>query len=131
MLERQPRTPGSLERLVRAGLAASAVALAGAFVAAEYVGAGAFGLVVRAAVGALCGAAAVSAAGTGGASRLGRGVRAGAAAYAVLGIATAFLLEGSVPPLSRGALPSYAVAALGALLWTAPGRARVRGGAAG
>ena len=121
---------------MRGALAASAVALAGAFVAAEYVGAGGFGLVVCAVVGALCGAAAESAAGTGepGGPPWGlvaRAVRGAAAAYAVLGVATAFVLEGSVQPLSRGALPSYAVAALGALLWTAPGAARVRGGAAG
>ena len=135
MPERRQRSPSGLERLVRAGLAGTAVALPGAFVAAEYVGAGAFGLVVRAVLGVLCGAAAVAAAGggggEGGASVAGTGVRAVAAAYAVLGVATAFLLEGSVHPLSAGALPSYGVAALGALLWTLPGRARVRDGAGG
>ena len=119
--------PGSLERLVRACLAATAVALPGGVVAAQYVGAGLLRLLVPAVVGVLCGAAGLAAAGHGAA---GWGVRAAPAVYAVCGVALGFVLERSTAPGSAAALGPYAGAVVGTLLWTAPPR-RVRVAAAG
>lgn len=115
------------ERLVRAALGATPVALVGGVVAAQYVGAELFAYLTPAVVGVLCGAAAQAAA---------RGPRRGSPAlavrglaclYAVLGVALGFVLEGSVGVLEPAALLPYACTVAGALLWTMPPKARPRG----
>ncbi len=124
--------PGDLERLVRACLAASAVGLLGAPVAAEYVGAEVFSVLVPVVLGVLCGAVAVRAAGTDGRGRFGAGVRAAGAGYAVLGVALGYLVEGSRSPVAGGldVLVGYAAAVAGCVLWTLPPRRLRTAGAA-
>lgn len=119
------RSAGGSERWVRATLAAYAVALAGAVVASEYVGASAFSYLGPLVVGLVCGSAALKAGGTDGRGPLGARIRATAALCAVLGVGVSLLIEGSRPPASWRAdvLLPYAAAVAGALLGTVPPRA--------
>lgn len=112
------------ERLVRAALGATPVALLGGVVAAQYVGAELFAYLTPAVVGVLCGAAAQAAAGGPRRGKVALGVRTIACLYAVLGIAVGFVLEQSVDPLEGGTLLPYACAVLGAFLWTLPPKPR-------
>jgi hypothetical protein len=103
---------------VRAAVAAQLVAFPAGAVVSEYVGTGAAGYVTAALAGVACAAAARAA----GAS--GRWVGVVAAAYALLAVALGYrLVPGGADPLPRtgSAAGSYAVAALGALLWAALG----------
>jgi hypothetical protein len=115
---------GHLERLVRATLAAYAVALVGGPIGSEYVGATIFEYLGPFVVGMICGGAATRAAGTNGRGELGRAVRGIAAGVALLGVAFSFVLEKSqdVLSVSPDVLLPYAAAAAGALLWTMPPR---------
>ena len=117
---------GDVERLVRAALAAYAIALVGGVVASEYVGATVFAYLGPFVVGVVCGGAATRAARTDGRGQLGTRVRAVAAGYAVLGVALGFVVEGSlgVLELSPDVLLPYLAAVAGALLWTMPPRTR-------
>ncbi len=121
------RPPGDVELLVRAALAAYAAAVAMGFVVSEYVGAGVFAYVTPFLLGVLTGEAGQRAAAT---TRPDARLRAAFAVLAVAGASVGFLLEGSAGLLSGSVLPSYAAAAAGALLWTAPPRT-VRAGRAG
>lgn len=112
------------ERLVRAALGVTPVALLGGLVAAQYVGAELFAYLTPAVVGVLCGAAAQAAAGGPRRGDVAVGVRAVACLYAVLGIALGFVLEQSVDPLEPATLVPYACALLGAFLWTLPPKGR-------
>ncbi|MCU1692729.1 MAG: hypothetical protein JWM64_1820 [Frankiales bacterium] len=112
-----------LELLVRASLAAYAAAVGMAFVVSEYVGAGLFAYVTPFLLGVLAGEAAQRAVGT---VRPDARTRGTAAVLAVAGTSVGFLLEGSAGLLSGSVLSSYACAAAGALLWTAPPKARAR-----
>lgn len=112
-----------LERLVRAALAAGGVAVAGGFVASQYVGAELFAYLTPAVLGVLCGAAAQGAARGPRRGSTAAAVRALAGGYAVLGVALGFVLEGSVGVLDGSTLLPYAAAVAGALLWTVPPRA--------
>ena len=94
------RPAGDLERLVRATLAAYAVALLGGPVGSEYVGATVFEYLGPFVVGMICGGAATRAAHTNGRGQLGTAVRAIAAAVALLGVAFSFVLEKSQDVLS-------------------------------
>ena len=115
---------------MRAALAAGGVAVAGGFVAAQYVGAEVFAYLTPAVVGVLCGAAAQGAAGGPRRGRLAAVVRALACGYAVLGVALGFVLEASVDVLDGSTALPYAAAVAGAFLWTVPPRrARQREGA--
>ena len=111
-----------LERVVRAALAATGVAVPGGLVAAQYVGAEVFAYLTPAVVGVLCGAAAQAAAAGPRRGRTAVVVRIVAAGYAVLGVALGFVLEGSVDVLDGATLLPYAAAGAGALLWTVPPR---------
>jgi hypothetical protein len=115
------------ERLVRAALAATPVALLGGVVAAQYVGAELFAYLTPAVVGVLCGAAAQAAAGGARRGSVTLGVRVLACVYAVLGVALGFVLEASVDPLAAATLLPYACAVAGAVLWTVPPKAARRG----
>lgn len=120
--DRRPAA-GPLELLVRAALAANAVAVAWGYVTAEYVGTDLFTYLSPAVLGALCGAAARAATRQVGRSPIGSRVRAVAVGYALVGVALAFLLEGTYAPLSLelDVLVAYVIAAGAAWLWTAPG----------
>src|SRR5688500_16230209 len=83
------------ERLVRAALGATPVALLGGLVASQYVGAELFAYLTPAVVGVLCGAAAQAAAHGTRRGRLGLAVRGIGCLYAVLGVAVGFVLEAS------------------------------------
>jgi hypothetical protein len=122
------RPAGDLERLVRATLAAYAVALIGAPIGSEYVGATVFEYLGPFVVGMVCGGAATRAAHTNGRDRIGTTVRAIAAFVAVLGVAYSFVLEKSEDVVSGSpdVLLPYAAAVAGAVLWTLPPRARPR-----
>jgi hypothetical protein len=126
------RPPGDAERLVRATLAAYAVALVGGPIGSEYVGATIFEYLGPFVVGVLCGAAATRAAHTDGRDRIGRAVRGVAAGLALCGVAFSFLLERSQDVLSARAavLLAYLLAVAGALLWTMPPRHRPASSAA-
>ena len=115
---------GDLERLVRATLAAYAVALVGGPIGSEYVGATIFEYLGPFVVGMICGGAATRAARTNGRGDLGRAVRGIAAGVALLGVAFSFVLEKSqdVLSVSPDVLLPYAAAVAGALLWTMPPR---------
>lgn len=121
---RDPSVVSPVERLVRAALGATPVALLGGLVAAQYVGAELFAYLTPAVVGVLCGAAAQAAAGGARHGRVALGVRALACLYAVLGVAVGFVLEQSVDPFESGTLLPYACALAGAVLWTMPPKAR-------
>lgn len=120
------RPPSDLERLVRAALAAYAVALVGGPIGSEYVGATIFEYLGPFVVGMICGGAAIRAARTSGRGRIGQAVRAVAAGIALLGVGFSFVLEKSQDVLSGSpdVLLPYAAAVAGALLWTMPPRAR-------
>jgi hypothetical protein len=109
-----------LERLVRAALAATPVALLGGVVAAQYVGAQAFAYLTPAVVGVLCGASAQAAAGGARRGSLALAVRALACLYAVLGVALGFVLEASIGALDGATLLPYVCALVGTVLWTLP-----------
>ena len=119
---------GDLERLVRATLAAYAVALLGGPIGSEYVGATIFEYLGPFVVGMICGGAATRAAHTHGRDRLGRAVRGIAAGVALLGVGFSFVLEKSqdVLSVSPDVLLPYAAAVAGALLWTMPPRSAAR-----
>lgn len=121
--QRDRRDDRLLERAVRGALGATAAALPGGFVAAEYVGAPVFGYVIPFLVGVLAGAAAQAAAAGPRRGRAALVVRALACGYAVLGVALGFVLEQSQSLSGTGALLPYAAAVAGVLLWTAPPRA--------
>ena len=110
---------GGLELLVRAALAAYAVALVMGLVVSEYVGAGLFAYVTPLLLGVLCGEAAQRAAGT---TRPGAPVRAAAAVLAPCGVGVGLLLEGSVGLLSGPGAAALGCAVAGAVLWTVPPR---------
>ncbi|MCA1712487.1 MAG: hypothetical protein LC789_12965 [Actinobacteria bacterium] len=114
--------------MVRAALAAFAVALVGGLVASEYVGATVFSYVGPFVVGVVCGGAATKAAGTDGRGQLGTRVRAIGALLGVLGVAFGFLQEQSMDPVSLDlhVLLPYVAAVAGAVLWTVPPRPRAR-----
>ncbi|MCU1591490.1 MAG: hypothetical protein JWP11_2746 [Frankiales bacterium] len=116
--------PTDVERLVRATLAAYAVALLGGPVGSEYVGATVFEYLGPFVVGVICGGAATRAAGTDGRDRIGRAVRGLSALLAVLSVAFSFVLEESRDALSVSpqVLLPYAAAVAGAILWTIPPR---------
>lgn len=104
------------ERLLRAALAAFAIAFVGAWVAAQYVDTQWFGLVAPALVGLACAWAATSAAGRPrGASVL---VLAAVAALLATALSDRLVPGGQnlfLPPSHR--LPPYLAAVLGALAW--------------
>jgi hypothetical protein len=118
--------PADRERLVRAALAGYAVALLGAVIGSEYVGATVFEYLGPFVVGVVCGGAATRAAGTDGTGPVGTQVRAVGAVLAVLSVALGFVLEGSqdVLSLSGAVLLPYVAAVAGAVLWTMPPRRR-------
>ena len=121
---RAARTPEPLVRLTRAALAAYAVALLGGLVASQYVQSGLFSYVGPFVVGVVCGGAALKAGSTDGRGDVGQRVRAIATVLAVIGVAFGFALEESQPIVSAGTLLPYVCAAAGAILWTAPPKAR-------
>lgn len=125
------RPPGGLERLVRGALAASAVALPGGVVAAQYVGAQLFAYLTPLLVGVLVAVATQAASGGARRGPAVRRVRLVAGAYAVLGTGLGFVLERSEGALDRRTLLPYAAAVVGVLLWTVPPRSGVRDGAGG
>ena len=110
------------ELLVRAMLAASAVAIGWAYVTSEYVGSDVFQYLSPGVLGILCGGAATAAAATPRRGRLATRVRAIGVLYAVLGSGLGFLLEGTYRPdqLTGDVLIAYAIAALAAWVWAAP-----------
>jgi len=114
------------ERVIRAALAATATALAGGYVASEYVGAPIFAYVMPFLVGVLTGAAAQAAAGGARRGPAALAVRVTGCLYAVVGVGFGFSVEGSQPLAGTGALLPYATAIAGVLLWTAPPRRAVR-----
>ena len=118
------RPAGDAERLVRAALAAYAVALLGGPVGSEYVGSTVFEYLGPFVVGIICGGAATRAAHTNGRGPIGTAVRALASVMALLGVAFSFVLEESqdVLSVSPDVLLPYAAAVVGALLWTLPPR---------
>ena len=117
------RPPDRLERLVRAALASTAVALPGGVVAAQYVGAQLFAYLTPFVLGVLTAAAAQAAAGAGRTGGSTGPVRLVAAGYAVLGVALGFVLEQSEDVLDPRTLLPYAAAVAGVVLWTLPPRA--------
>ena len=115
-----------LEKLVRAALAAQAVALLGGVVAQQYVEAQLFAYLTPFVVGVLTAAAAQSAA-TG--ARVGPDagrVRVVAVVYAVLGVALGFVLEESTDVFAGSTVLPYLAAVAGVILWTLPPKARPR-----
>ncbi|MHB2022974.1 MAG: hypothetical protein ACYCO3_06565 [Mycobacteriales bacterium] len=119
--------PGMVEALARAALAALPVALAGAAVTSEYVGAAVFSILTPALLGIACGAASTRAARVPAGSWRHRAVRAVAVLYALIGTGYGFrFVIGHPSPFSPAGqvLPPYLAAALGAWLWTWPPRRR-------
>jgi hypothetical protein len=116
------QSPSSLERLVRATLAALGASLLGGLVAAQYVGAELFAYLTPFVVGVVCGASAQAAAGGPRRGTTAVRVRAAAAACAVLGVGLALLLEQSSRPLSSAAVVPAALAIAGSVFWTMPPR---------
>lgn len=118
------RAPTPLERLVRAGLAAHAVALVGGVVASQYVGAQLFAYLTPLVVGVLVAAAAQSASGGPRSGPAALQVRGVAVTYALLAVALGFVLEESAGVVAVDALLPYAAAVAGVVLWTLPPKAR-------
>jgi hypothetical protein len=120
--ERSYPAAGPRELLVRAALVANALAVAGAYVNAEYVGAPLFQYLAPAVLGVLCGGAATAAAATPRGGRLSTWVRAVSTLYAVLGSALGFVLEGTYAATSTSVdvLLPYVITAAAAWFWTAP-----------
>lgn len=119
--------PGLIEALVRAALAALPVALAGASITSEYVGAQVFSILTPALLGVACGLATTAAARVPGGTPRHRAVRVVAVIYALIGTAYGFrFVIGRPSPFSPAGqvLPPYVAAALGAWLWTLPPRRR-------
>lgn len=114
------------ELLLRATLAANAVAIAWGYVTAQYVGSDLFQYLSPAVLGVLSGGAATAAAGSPGHGALLHRIRLIAVTYAVLGTALGFVLEGTYPVAapSTDVLIPYVIAAGGAWLWTTPPRKR-------
>lgn len=109
-----------LEAVVRAALAAQAVALLGGVVAAEYVDAQLFAYLTPFVLGVLTGAAAQSASGGARTGPVASRVRALAGVYAILGVALGFALERSKDALDSSTLLPYLAAVAGVVLWTLP-----------
>ena len=109
------------ELLVRAGLAAHAMALSAGVVLQEYPGSPVFQYLAPAVAGAAVGAAATAAAGEPRGELLLR-VRVLATAYAVLATGFGFMLDGTygVFDVERAVLLPYVVAGGAAWLWTRP-----------
>lgn len=109
---------------MRAALAASAVAVAGGFVAAEYVGAGLFQYVSPAVLGALVASASQRAGLSDGTGVVGRRTRLIALAYAVLGVAFGVVRENPERGLTLqgGQLLASVIAAATAWAWSLPPR---------
>ena len=122
--EERPAGPRPGPAVLRGLLAGLVVAALGGAVDAEYVEAGALAYAVPAVVGVMVGAAVLRAARADGRGRLGAGLRALAVALALAATALGFHLEESQDLLGADALPVYAAAGLGALLWTQPPRRR-------
>ena len=110
------------ELLVRALLAANAVAVVWGYVTAEYVGAEIFKYLSPMVLGVLCGGAASAAAANPSRGRLSQQVRLLSVLYAVLGSALGFVLEGTytATDVSIDVLVPYLIAAAAAWLYTAP-----------
>ena len=113
-----------LEAVVRAALAAQAVALLGGVVAAEYVDAQLFAYLTPFVVGVLTGAAAQAASGGVRTGPVAARVRGVAGVYAVLGVALGFALERSKDVLDSSTLLPYLAAVAGVVLWTLPPKPR-------
>lgn len=113
-----------LEGVVRAALAAMAVALLGGVVAAEYVDAQLFAYLTPFVVGVLTGAAAQAAAGSPRTGPAAMRVRVVAGVYAVLGVALGFALERSKDAFESSTLLPYLAAVAGVVLWTLPPKSR-------
>jgi len=117
-----------LELLVRASLGAYATAIAWAYVAAEYVGAGLFQYFAPALLGILCGGAASAAAGSPRRGPLVRRVQVVSVLHSLLGAALGFRLEGTYSPFSLhpDVLLPFLITAAAAWFWTTPPKARVK-----
>ena len=113
-----------VERLVRGALAAYGVALLGGVVAAQYVDAELFAYLTPFVVGVLTAAAAQSASAAARRGPEAQQLRLLAAAYAVAGVGLGFALEQSKDALDASALPPYAAAVVGVVVWTLPPKAR-------
>ncbi len=111
--------------LLKATLAANAVAIAMGYVVAEYVQAELFAYLAPLVLGLLTGFAATSAAGNP-RGALARRVRAVCVVYSVLGTAFGFVLEGTYGALaaSTDVLVPYLLAGGAAAAWTTPPKAR-------
>jgi hypothetical protein len=114
----------ALESVVRAALAATAVALLGGVVAAEYVDAQLFAYLTPFVVGVLTAAAAQTAAGGARTGTAAMRVRAVAIVYALLGVGLGFALERSKDALEASTLLPYLAATAGVVLWTLPPKER-------
>ncbi len=116
--------PPAREQLVRAALAAQAVALLGGVVAAQYVGAELFAYLTPFVVGVLTAAAAQTASAAPRTGPPAMRLRAVAGVYAVLGVALGFVLEGSEGALDGRSVLPYVAAVVGVVLWTLPPKSR-------
>lgn len=117
----------SLERLVRAALAANVVAVLGGLVASQYVGAPYFAFIAPFAVGLFCAMAASRAARTDGSGPVGMQVRVLAISYALLGTGLGFVAvpgRGDAFAPVGDVLPPYLSALVGVVLWMLPPRRR-------
>lgn len=120
-----PAQASERELLVRAALAANALALLAGVVLQEYPGAPVFQYLAPAMAGAAVGAVATAAAGEPRGLLLTR-VRVLATGYAVLASGLGFMLDGTYGVLdpSVSVLVPYLMAGAGAWLWTRPPRAK-------
>jgi hypothetical protein len=116
------------ELLVRGALAGYGMAVAWAYVTAEYVGAGLFQYLSPVLLGILCAGAAMSAAGSPRSGVLAQRVRLAGAVWSLLGAGLGFLLEGTYEPASLHVhvLLPYVIAVAAAWLWNAPPKAKKR-----
>ncbi len=112
--------------LLKAALAAYAVAILMGYVVAQYVQAEVFAYLAPLVLGLLCGFAATSAAGNPKAGMLARRIRSLCVVYSVLGTAFGFVLEGTFGALSTSpdVLVPYLLAAAASAAWTTPPKAR-------
>lgn len=122
------RKPTQPELLVRAALAAYATSVAWSFVAAEYIGAGAFQYLAPALLGILAGGAAVAAASNPRPGPLLQRIRITSVVCAVLGVGVGFLVASPFdrPPLELQTVLPYLIAGAAAWYWTGPPKPRKR-----